>query len=32
MFYIVWIVSAFVAVGVGCWAAGLCDRKNPEEE
>lgn len=31
MFYAIWIISAFVAVGVGCWAAHMVDKKNPEE-
>jgi hypothetical protein len=28
MFYLVWIVSAFVAVGVGCLVAGKMDKKE----
>lgn len=28
MFYIVWIVAAFAAVGAGCWLASVTDRKN----
>ncbi|WP_150467107.1 cytochrome bd oxidase small subunit, CydX/CbdX family [Francisella sp. SYW-9] len=28
MFYLVWIVSAFVAVGVGCFVAGKMDKKE----
>ena len=31
MFYIVWIVTAFTAVGAGCLMAVLVDRKNPHE-
>jgi|APSaa5957512535_1039671.scaffolds.fasta_scaffold23354_2 hypothetical protein len=32
MFYIVWLVTAFAAVGVGCWVAGIVDKKNPNDE
>lgn len=32
MFYIIWITSAFVAVGFGCWLADRVDRNNPDEE
>ena len=28
MFYIVWIVTAFVAVGVGVWTATRLDKKE----
>lgn len=28
MFYFVWLVSAFVAVGVGCFVAHLVDKKQ----
>jgi hypothetical protein len=31
MFYIVWLVTAFIAVGAGCAVAGIVDRKNPKE-
>ncbi len=31
MFYIIWLVSAFVAVGAGCWVASVIDKKNPED-
>lgn len=26
MFYVIWIVTAFVAVGVGLWAVSRLDR------
>ena len=28
MIYITWLVSAFVAVGVGCFDAGIIDKKE----
>ncbi|MEY1648284.1 MULTISPECIES: cytochrome bd oxidase small subunit, CydX/CbdX family [unclassified Francisella] len=28
MFYLVWIVSAFVAVGIGCFVAGKMDKRE----
>ncbi|WP_119342821.1 YbgT family membrane protein [Facilibium subflavum] len=28
MFYIVWLVSAFAAVGAGCFAASIIDKKS----
>lgn len=31
MFYIVWIITAFVAVGTGCWLASQTDRKEHEQ-
>ncbi len=31
MFYIVWLVTAFVAVGAGCFMARIIDKRNPEE-
>ena len=31
MFYIAWIVSAFLAVGVGCYVAGKVDKKEDSE-
>ncbi|MCF6767002.1 YbgT family membrane protein [Thiotrichales bacterium 19S11-10] len=32
MFYIFWIISAFVAVGAGCWLATLVDNKDNKSE
>lgn len=32
MFYIIWIVTAFIAVGAGCLLASRIDKKdNPSE-
>jgi uncharacterized membrane protein YgdD (TMEM256/DUF423 family) len=31
MFYAIWIISAFVAVGVGCWAAHMVDKKTQKK-
>lgn len=31
MFYIVWIVTAFMAVGTGCAIAGIVDRKSSKK-
>ncbi|ASG68712.1 YbgT family membrane protein [Francisella halioticida] len=28
MFYLVWIISAFAAVGIGCFVAGKMDKKE----
>ncbi len=28
MWYLVWIITAFLAVGAGCWFAALVDRQE----
>lgn len=28
MFYLIWIISAFVAVGVGMWACSYLDKEE----
>lgn len=30
MFYLIWIVTAFIGVGVGCFVASRIDRNDPE--
>lgn len=32
MFYIVWIVTAFVAVAAGCYVAHVVDRHEKDEK
>jgi hypothetical protein len=31
MFYIVWLITAFVAVGAGCLLSSIVDKKNPSD-
>ncbi len=32
MFYIVWIITAFVAVGAGCYCAHIVDKREKKKE
>jgi len=32
MFYLIWIISAFTAVGVGCFVASRIDKKEDSEK